>query len=589
MFCRPSDALIRLVVACSFVTLISAVGANHSLGQVRDWASSSNGLWGESVNWNPMDVPDSVVETASFNVGGTYSVDVAQFHQIGGINWFDQGLSLRLENSIFGSGNLLIDSDATINGALHLTGNVVSAPVVFQSPNITNSATGTIFFDGPEATFPILRQISSTSFQNQGTIHVDQTGTITGDFTNTGTINVAAGKEFIAGGTIDQVNGTVHNLGTVRGISTFNFSGGSIAGNAITLGDGSTLNINTTNQGKFDLQGLTFLSGNVSATQQVAVFSGTTTDVMETFSNSGLIHLNDQTNSTAVTLRNSSGFLRTLTNEAGGTIRMSGGTAASIPFLSMSVSNHGLIDFDSPSQLAVIGESSGVVTNFGEIIARQDGSVLTLQGDSFLNQQGGVLSGAGEFRFQFVNPVMNDGIIAPGLSPGELTLDGDITFGNTSELLIELGGLAAGQEYDVLIITGDANLNGMLEISFLDGFEDQVTNGDTFTILNAGNLSGTFNNLPDGSLLATNGGHGTFQISYSSNNIVAEQLSKRNPRAVRVVTSFVCKFGFLLPSPPPLQLVKHEAQSDCERYDSVCLQNTISSRFEIGRTQIRKR
>jgi len=65
-------------------------------------------------------------------------------------------------------------------------------------------------------------------------------------------------------------------------------------------------------------------------------------------------------------------------------------------------------------------------------------------------------------------------------------------------LEIQLGGTTPGTEHDQLVVTGDATLSGILNVSLIDGFEPKL--GDSFFIVNHLE-SGTFNfsveNLPD--------------------------------------------------------------------------------------------
>ncbi len=67
--------------------------------------------------------------------------------------------------------------------------------------------------------------------------------------------------------------------------------------------------------------------------------------------------------------------------------------------------------------------------------------------------------------------------------------------------------------YDTLEITGSAVLTGTLNVSFLNGY--QPTTGDTFTILTASSVSGTFDTL---NLPALNGGQ-TWQVEYPTGQV----------------------------------------------------------------------
>lgn len=78
----------------------------------------------------------------------------------------------------------------------------------------------------------------------------------------------------------------------------------------------------------------------------------------------------------------------------------------------------------------------------------------------------GVLAGDGTV----VGSIWNSGgVIAPGLSPGVLTVDGNFTM-DTGQLLIEIAGLGSG-EFDRLIVSGFiAITGGDILLEFLPGF-----------------------------------------------------------------------------------------------------------------------
>ena len=79
--------------------------------------------------------------------------------------------------------------------------------------------------------------------------------------------------------------------------------------------------------------------------------------------------------------------------------------------------------------------------------------------------------------------VISAGLVAPGSSPGILTIDGDYTQLATGSLAIQITGLTPGSEYDRLAVTGDAALAGSLAI-ILDGFSPSL--GDSFAIMSIG-------------------------------------------------------------------------------------------------------
>jgi hypothetical protein len=74
-----------------------------------------------------------------------------------------------------------------------------------------------------------------------------------------------------------------------------------------------------------------------------------------------------------------------------------------------------------------------------------------------------------------------------------LAISGTLTTGPTGRLAIPLIGSSAGQ-YGSLVITGTANLDGVLALNFSQGFAPQQ--GDTFTFLTATEgISGTFDSV----------------------------------------------------------------------------------------------
>ncbi|MBI2799092.1 MAG: VPLPA-CTERM sorting domain-containing protein [Gammaproteobacteria bacterium] len=89
--------------------------------------------------------------------------------------------------------------------------------------------------------------------------------------------------------------------------------------------------------------------------------------------------------------------------------------------------------------------------------------------------------------------VENHGTIAPGESPGTLTIQGDLVQAADGKLVIEIGGTTPGTLYDVLNITGKLTLGGTLEIDLLNGFIPGPN--DVFNFLTFGSFDGSFANI----------------------------------------------------------------------------------------------
>jgi hypothetical protein len=84
------------------------------------------------------------------------------------------------------------------------------------------------------------------------------------------------------------------------------------------------------------------------------------------------------------------------------------------------------------------------------------------------------------------------GIVSPGTSVGTLTIDGDFHAdeypGSNSELKIEIN----EEDNDLLVISGNAHLGGILKVELLDDYQPDT--GSEFIILTAGALTNTFEN-----------------------------------------------------------------------------------------------
>ncbi len=135
----------------------------------------------------------------------------------------------------------------------------------------------------------------------------------------------------------------------------------------------------------------------------------------------------------------------------------------------------------------------------------------TLSSNTALDIQGGSLIGSGNVNAD----IDSAGVIAPGFSAGSFTIDGDLNLLLGSELAFEIGGTVQGTEYDFVDVNGDVSLEGMLTLTFLNGFEYLVSDSDTFILLTAdSDIIGSFNNVASGDRLLTADGLGSFVVHY---------------------------------------------------------------------------
>ena len=96
----------------------------------------------------------------------------------------------------------------------------------------------------------------------------------------------------------------------------------------------------------------------------------------------------------------------------------------------------------------------------------------------------GTIGGTGTFQTNIA--AASGTTVAPGASAGLLTIDGGLTQATGSTLAMELGGTTRGSGYDALVITGQLDAAGTLDVTLIDGFTPGL--GDAFDLLDWGSL-----------------------------------------------------------------------------------------------------
>jgi len=130
------------------------------------------------------------------------------------------------------------------------------------------------------------------------------------------------------------------------------------------------------------------------------------------------------------------------------------------------------------------------VTNAATV--QNNGTVMLAGGTlaaAALDVMGGALRGSGAVTAA----VINAGTVAPGASAGQINVTGGYTQSADGVLSVEIGGLAAGTQYDRLAVSGQAALAGVMQVTLIDGF---VPSGSTtYVVLTAGSIAGNFANV----------------------------------------------------------------------------------------------
>lgn len=153
--------------------------------------------------------------------------------------------------------------------------------------------------------------------------------------------------------------------------------------------------------------------------------------------------------------------------------------------------------FDAGEVLGI--SHDGMADNFsfddGQVFLTD--STATLVADDVFIGQNGLLGGVGTV---VGNVNVDGGTLAPGLSPGLLTINGDLSIGSGGTLDMEVGGYGRGNEFDA-INAFTVTLGGMLNVALIDlnnGF--LPTAGDTFDLIVADTIMGSFSSFNFASL-----------------------------------------------------------------------------------------
>ncbi|MGQ0738145.1 MAG: T9SS type A sorting domain-containing protein [Bacteroidota bacterium] len=519
-----------------------------------DYRSAATGNWSDAANWERFNgaawvaapsAPASSDGVISILSGHTITINstvTADQVVVNTGSVLDQQSDLNLDN---GAGN-----DLTVNGIWNVSGVVpsLSGPgnamvgatgiVNFTMPaflsmgaSVTSSGTmnwqdGALFFNAAAATMtnsgtmnisgnnPFQNNPGPGTFINTGTITKTSTGTtmITlSTFSNSGTINVN-------GGTID-CGDNFTNTGTVA------FNGGNWLQSQGIFNHNAASIINGT--GHFSISSNAALNLNINQTfPSTLVFTSTGTisgagnlTINNDFTFGGTIGGSGTLTINASSTWNDGSLDRALIIPATRTLTLTTGSNKSI---GASITNNGTISWQDGALSITV---AATVTNNGAMNISGNGTFQNSPGPgtfinngimtknsagttifamtTMTNSSGATINGLGTIEINGTT-INSNGFIAPGLSPGLLTIDNNQPLSANSTLSIEmLNGSGAGTGHDQLIRNGDITLAGMLTVT-----ETGSVPPGTYTIINllSGTVSGSFatTNLPSNYTLQVN-------------------------------------------------------------------------------------
>lgn len=460
-----------------------------------------------------------VTVLANDEVGGTLgnaSVVVGDAGALGGVNMYQGGFTISGVNASLslgrdgGAGNLFVGSAVGAGGAL-VEGGGTGSTVTLQAVDTARLTVGARSQSSLEAGLGrlaigpgLVTVVGNSALVTVGTQHNGGSGTsslhvlgfgATMDITGgAGTENVpgarlvigeepgASGLVTVSGGNLrvfDSANGSQIFVAAPRGLTesdnlefpgggsgTLSVTGGGFAfANSVFvgasaadmgLGEGGTGELTVSGSGVnsyIDSQGNEVTEERISSLVTDELYIGAVEDAGGGNS-SGTVRVLDGG------LLTESGDAGSLLVGSGGVLRIAG-DGSTVKFSEV-----------------VVGGGSGVAD-----VRVDAGGLLDVAGTLLLGS-GGVLGGSGG-TLQVGTLVVDGGTLAPGNSPGTLTIDGDLEILSGS-LLLEIEGFGAGQ-FDVLNVTGRILGSSLvIDLQVADGLD---LSGTALEMLNIGDIS----------------------------------------------------------------------------------------------------
>ena len=423
--------------------------------------------WDTAENWSNDKVPEAgnyvkigsgeavvmpagvVAVGTSLNLSGSLTIDDMASLTIKGASNIGSGFSIETTGSLINNGSVLIGNSASVRGSGISTSGLITNDGIIE---VVNTVTGILI-------------IGVGQLSNNGTIDIDDTSqnglSSFGLLTNNGIIEIddtSLNGISVRGGNGHIDNNSTIKIGSNSGIGTVGVSCGR---------NGSISNLSS---GSIEINRCTF-TGIVINTR------GTT------FENLGQIKIG---NIAAV--------------NAG--IDAQGGTTNAGTILFDDITNDGLTDGST-----LINASTGTIDV-------PTGGKLKINATALLTNKG-TIKGSGTVEpVGTVATFVSDDIpfVAPGTSPGKLTITGDYNLGTTT-YNCEINGPTTDTEYDVLAISGTATLTNANLVVDWGTFTPLA--GQSFTILTCGSRVDEFSSVTIPAIAGLD-----FTTTYTATNVV---------------------------------------------------------------------
>ena len=521
---------------------ITANAANLTLagGTIENTSNSTNALAGLATNTGKLTLANNAAFTttaASFSNTGTLTVNAG--------STFIAPVLTQISGTTLSGGTWVLGGNIDVNSGVSITAN--ASTLTLEGGTIMSGSTNALA--GLDSNTKILTladnanfTATAATFSNAGELVINNGSTFTANALSQykTSENALSGGTFVIGGTLafaagangievlssnltlegtGNIKNTTNNSNALAGLNNI------VAAGSFTLADDAnfTTAANLTNSGKLIIEsGSTFsVAGTLSNLSSGTLTGGayTVAGTLQLTSANGDITTNAATltlsGTTAKILDGTSNALSTFNNNTG-SLTLSAG--AGLETAASTFTNSGTVDVAKGSTLEIGGTTFGYSQSAGTTTV--DGTVIG-KGAAGFSVTGGTVQGAGAIKANVsiggsgTTPTINVGDVGKA---GLLTITGTYTQLSTATMNVSIGGTAVGTQYSQLKVSGTASLGGTLTAALINSFTPTV--GQTFTILTAKSVSGTFTNTT----IAINSSE-HFAISYTSTGVVLTVVS----------------------------------------------------------------
>jgi hypothetical protein len=424
-------------------------------GTIENTSNSSNALLNLDDNAKILTLADNVnfTTTGNFTNSGALTVNSGSTFTV------LSGDSLTNYHTTGTSANALIGGTYVVGGTLAFNAGTTGA-IKTDDASITLEGTGLIEnTTAGAASNNALVNLATIASAGSFTLADNANFTAVGNFTNDNKLTIDSGSTFTLTGS---------NVLT-------NLASGTLTGGTYTVG--GTLQLTSANGG------ITTNAANLTLSGTAAKILDGTTNALAGFDNNT------------------------------GTFTLSAG--ASLATASSNFTNSGTVDVAKGSTLDVPGTGSSYSQTAGTTTV--DGTLEGITGGASVT--GGTILGGGTIKGNVTAGNATGTAVTINVGDtgkaGLLSITGTYTQLATGNVTGLIGGTVAGTEYSVLKVTGAASLAGTINFTVSTAFQASLTAGETFTVLTAKSITGTFS---DSTIAINSSFH--FVVSYTATGVV---------------------------------------------------------------------